>query len=61
MTNRPIPAWIILIRPGLVMLQVVAEDLEKKSMLNSVTVAPADERIDDTGAKAWWVSVRRTN
>ena len=42
------------------MLQVVAEALEKNSMVTSVNVAPADDRIDDQGAKAWWVSVRQT-
>ena len=41
--------------------QVVAGALEKNSMVTSVTVAPADDRIDDQGAKAWWVSVRQTN
>ena len=41
--------------------QVVAEALEKNSMVTSVTVDPADDHIDDPEAKAWWVSVRRTN
>ena len=30
-------------------------------MVTSITVDPADDRIDDQMAKAWWVSVRRTN
>ena len=38
--------------------QVVAEALEKNSVVTSVTVDPADDRIDDQGAKAWWVSFR---
>ena len=35
--------------------------MEKNSMVTSVTVDPADDRIDDQKAKAWWVSVRQTN
>ena len=45
--------------------QVVADALERNSLVtsvvSSVTVDPADDQIDDQGAKAWWVSFRRTN
>ena len=41
--------------------QVVADALERNSLVTSVTVDPADDQIDDQGAKAWWVSFRRTN
>ena len=41
--------------------QVVAEALEKNSMVTSVTVDPGDDRIDDRVAKAWCVSVRGAN
>jgi len=34
--------------------QVVADALERNSLVTSVTVDPADDQIDDQGAKAWW-------
>ena len=41
--------------------QVVADALERNSMVTSVTVDPADDQIDDQRAQAWWVSFRWTN
>ena len=41
--------------------QVVADALERNSLVTSVTVDPAEDQIDDQKAKAWWISLRGTN